>query len=151
MADADEVKAAALRFYEALGLLMAGNLDPMRRVWDHGAEVSSGHPIGEWAHGWDEVLATWEELAALSRQNTAAAPQGAPPVMGIRIERVFVLGDVAYTTGVFESENNVNGKTVRMSLNCTNIFRRRDGGWKLIHHHADKAPVVGDILAGALS
>jgi len=30
------------------------------------------------------------------------------------------------------------------TLACTNVLHRMDGVWKVIHHHADKSPKMGE-------
>jgi hypothetical protein len=53
--------------------------------------------------------------------------------------KAYVYGDVAYTTCLFTAAPAFAGET----LACTNVLRRVDGAWKVIHHHADKAPGMG--------
>ena len=53
--------------------------------------------------------------------------------------KAHVYGDVAYTTCLFTAAPAFGGET----LACTNVLRRIDGNWKVIHHHADKAPKLG--------
>lgn len=127
----EEVKAAAVRFYDALEHLLTGKgVEPMLAAWHHTDRVTSGHPIGEWSRGWDEIAATWIEFARI----------GAPSMGGTQIRdlRAVVYGDVAYTTCVFVAAPSMGGA----KMNCTNIFHRADGVWKVVHHHADRTPSV---------
>jgi ketosteroid isomerase-like protein len=123
-----EVLATTRRLYAAIEDMVCGRgVDGLKAVWHHGPEVTSGHPIGSWAHGWDEILVTWEVFATIGRESNAGS--------SIKELRAQVFGDVAYTTCVFVA-GPVFGS---ISLNCTNVLRRIDGEWKIVHHHADRA------------
>ncbi|NUP06740.1 MAG: SnoaL-like domain-containing protein [Polyangiaceae bacterium] len=128
----EEVVLATKRFYDALEQMMSGKgLAAMEAAWHHGDAVTSGHPAGEWAHGWDEVLATWQVFDSFVRPNDAGGSE-------IRDIRPHVFGDVAYTTGAFVVAAAFGGSTLKV----TNVLRRIDGVWKIIHHHADSAPRI---------
>lgn len=136
MSDQDEeVRAAALRFYAALEDMVDGRgLEAMRTVWHHTDRVTTGHPSGEIAQGWDEVWATWNIFAQFGKKGRG----------GTRVRNLLVCryGDFAYTTCVFDSSPAFGGD----SLSCTNVLTREGGVWKLVHHHADKSPAMGAAL-----
>jgi ketosteroid isomerase-like protein len=48
-------------------------------------------------------------------------------------------GDVGYWCGLQHAtvRRASDGSTVEMSLRITEVFRREDGGWRLVHRHAD--------------
>jgi ketosteroid isomerase-like protein len=51
-------------------------------------------------------------------------------------------GDLAFWTGRQVASMDVRGQDdpVTMVLRTTEVFRREDGEWKLVHRHADVAP-----------
>jgi NAD(P)H-dependent FMN reductase/ketosteroid isomerase-like protein len=53
-------------------------------------------------------------------------------------------GDIAFWTGFQKAVVKMNGKDkpIPMKLRITELFRLREGGWKLIHRHADPAAEV---------
>jgi ketosteroid isomerase-like protein len=125
----NDVRAAIERFYDAIENMVDGKgVGPMDDAWHHTPRVTSSHPMGEWAVGWEEVAATWEVFASFCKEGNGGTR--------IRDVRVFVYGDIAYTICVFIASPAWGGA----KLQCTNILHRVDGVWKVIHHHPDKAP-----------
>jgi ketosteroid isomerase-like protein len=125
----NEVLAATLRFYRAIEDIVDGRgVGAMKEAWHHGPRVTSSHPTGEWANGWDEVSATWDVFASFGKKGNGGTQ--------IRDIKVYLFGDVAYTTSVFIASPTWGGA----KLNCTNVLQRIDGVWKVIHHHPDRAP-----------
>jgi hypothetical protein len=130
-----EVLDATARFYGAIEDMVSGRgLESMKAAWHRTDRVTSGHPSGEWATGWDEVWATWEVFASFGRADRGGS--------SIRDLRACVYGDVAYTTCLFIASPAFGGET----LACTNVLCRMDGTWKIVHHHADKSPKMGAAL-----
>jgi ketosteroid isomerase-like protein len=126
----NEVRAASDRFYAALNRVLNGDAGPMVDVWSHTDDTSVSHPMGDWSRGWDQIAITWEEFARV-------ISRGSVEVEGLT---VYVAGDFAYTLGVEHVYLEVPAGAVRFRSNVTNIFRREAGGWRLVHHHVDKAP-----------
>lgn len=127
----DEVVAAAMSFYEGIDDMASGRgVERIKAAWEHGPHVTAGHPSGEWSQGWEEIFAGFQIFATLGRPE-----RGGSTVRGMKAH---VYGDVAYTTCLFVGGPAFGGET----LACTNVLRRVDGAWKIIHHHADKAPAM---------
>ena len=124
------IEEASARFYDALNRTCSGDPEPMKDAWWHDETVTVGHPMGNWLVGWETVWLTWVEFSkVLEKPNIV--------VTGLAIHFV---GDVAYTTGTENVVVTLGGSELRWSSQVTNIFREKDGEWRLVHHHADKAP-----------
>ena len=48
-------------------------------------------------------------------------------------------GDLAFWTGLQIADVELAGKIQHMKLRITEVFRREDGVWKMVHRHASKA------------
>jgi len=139
---ADEEAAAKVfhAFYEALDdLIQSKPLTKMESIWLHAAHVSSAHPFGGWARGWDEVWATWQEGAAVFNCYKGHAERS-EPIGGIHDLKVSVCGDIAIGTSIYKSTLYMSEGPIALKVNCTNIVQRDQGAWKIIHHHTDQAP-----------
>lgn len=126
----DEVLNAHNRFYEALNRVVNLDSSLMSDAWHHDDTVTTVHPLGHWAKGWEEVNATWVELGK-------SLSDGKVTVSDLQI---IVLGDIAYTIGIEHVIFTLLGNRVEFKSNTTNIYRRSEDSWKIIHHHPDKAP-----------
>jgi ketosteroid isomerase-like protein len=51
-----------------------------------------------------------------------------------------VIGDMAYTVGYDRIEAIVDGERRTYTLRATQIYRREEGDWKLVHRHGDSPP-----------
>jgi hypothetical protein len=63
MAVEDEIRQASELFYEALNRAINGDPVPIIEVWSHGSDVTTMHPLGGQQTGWEEVRASWEQVA----------------------------------------------------------------------------------------
>jgi ketosteroid isomerase-like protein len=128
----DEVCKAAMGMYEGIDDMASGRgLERLKAARDHSDRVTAAHPSGAWSQGWAEIVVGFEIFASLGKPE-----RGGSSVRGMQAH---VYGDIAYTTCLFVAAPAFGGET----LACTNVLRRLDGAWKVIHHHADKAPAMG--------
>ena len=135
----DEAEKAIYVFYDALDdLLRSKGTQKMNEIWHHGDYVTSSHPWGGWARGWNEVWATWEEAAAVFGMYKGHADRN--EVIGkINDFHVAVQGDAAYGTSIYQSTLHMSDAVLKLKVNCTDILHRVNGVWKVVHHHADQA------------
>ena len=131
--DHDAVRAAAQEFYSALNSMFTGQLEPMKKVWSHKEDVTYMGPGGGFRIGWQQVLADWEQQAALKLGGKVA-----PKDMRITVGR-----DLAIVSN-YEIGQNVtaDGKPRKVKIRATNLFRNDNGKWKMIGHHTDILPFL---------
>ena len=136
MSAEDEVRDASSKFYAALNRMANGDAGPLAGVWSHSAEVTTMHPIGGREVEWDQVRKSWEQVAQLSSGGQVELADQA----------IRVAGDLAYELGVERGRLTLAGQEVTIDHRVTNIYRREAGAWKVVHHHADIAPAMLDVL-----
>jgi ketosteroid isomerase-like protein len=135
-----EATAVFHAFYEALDdLIQSKGTEKMSAIWLHADHATTAHPFGGWARGWDEVLANWQEGAAVFGFYKGHATRN-EPIGGIHDLKVNVSGDIAIATSVYKSTLHMSDGPMHLKVNCTNIAQRVNGAWKIIHHHSDQAP-----------
>lgn len=137
MAAEDEVRQASERFYAALNEMLGGDSGPMSAVWAHGVDVTALHPIGERGEGWEQVRPQFEQVGSLA--------SGGQIRLSDQLIRVGT--DLAYEVGVEAGEAMLGGERVVLNQRVTNIYRRENGEWKMVHHHSDVSPAMNDLLS----
>ena len=131
--DKKAVTEAAERFYAALNAMFTGNLEPMKAVWSHADDVTYMGPGGGFRVGWAQVLADWEEQAAMKLGGKVT-----PRDMRITVGR-----DLAFVSNVEIGDNvGPQGEPLRVEIRATNLFRKENGQWKMIGHHTDTLPFL---------
>lgn len=117
------VLAANARFYEAFE---AADLDAMSAAWEHATDVLCTHPGWPTLRGWAQVSSSW---FAIFRN-----PQRLQVIL--TSPSVTVVGDAAW---VAVDENLLDGGPGQ-TVSALNVFRRRDGRWRVVAHHG--SPVL---------
>ena len=137
MALEDEIRQASEQFYAALNRAINGDPGPMMEVWSHGSDVTAMHPLGGRETGWEEVRASWEQVA-----------QGFSDGQ-VSIEDLVVVplsDDVVYTLGTEHGQAKLGDETVGVDWRATNIYQHEGGEWKMVHHHAEVSPALVQAL-----
>ena len=118
------------RYYDAFQSLSA---DEMSRLWWHDDEAACIHPGWDVRHGWPAVRESFEDIFGNTKSIRFALGD-------VRVRSV---GDIAYVICIenLVSEETDTGDYLGAVL-ATNIFERRRGEWRLIHHHA--SPFASD-------
>ncbi|MBN33840.1 MAG: DUF4440 domain-containing protein [Rhodospirillaceae bacterium] len=119
MTDNEAVLEANLAFYAAFA---AGDVTAMEAVWSQGEGVTCIHPGWQALVDREAVMESWRAILA------------GPPAVRCVGARAFVNGETAH---VICYEGVGDGMLV-----ATNIFRKEEGGWRVIHHQAGPTRMV---------
>lgn len=115
MDDEQAVLRANGAFYTAFA---SADFATMTEVWAHDDGIACIHPRWDVFTGYHDVMESWRTILE----------GGAAPRISCRAARAFLFGDVAFVT----CNEMVNGGL----LVATNVFVLKDGGWRMVHHHA---------------
>ncbi len=130
MTNTSEVAAVAeanLGFYRAFESLDTGQ---MEAVWAQDDAVKCIHPGWALIQGPEAVMQSWEQIfnAATMMQFT---------VTGIDVT---VEGEWAYVACTENLTSVIGGRVTEAKVQATNIYRKRAGRWRMVHHHG--SPVM---------
>ncbi|WP_166872645.1 nuclear transport factor 2 family protein [Salinibacterium sp. ZJ450] len=107
-----------------------GDAAPRRAIWSRRDPVTV---LGAWksATGQSEVKALFADLEASFSDCTSYT---------FELVAADVIGDMAYTVGYEHTQASVNHEPRAYTLRATQVYRREDGEWKVVHRHADTVP-----------
>jgi ketosteroid isomerase-like protein len=113
--------------YEAELALHNGDPAPRRARWSRREPVSV---LGAWrnAHGQAEIDALFAHLGRSFSNCTSYT---------FDVQAYDVVGDMAYAAGLEHTAVSVDGKPRKYALRVTEVYRREDGEWKVVHRHGD--------------
>ena len=132
----DGVRKASNQFYDALNRMVNGDAAPMRDIWYSDTNVTTMHPVGGRQVGSNEVLNSWKDIAELSEDGE----------VNLNDQLIRTDGDLAYELGREQVKVTLAGKTVSSEVRVTNIYRRKEGSWKIVHHHTDTDKAMQEAL-----
>jgi uncharacterized protein (TIGR02246 family) len=130
--EVDEVRAAVDQWFAALNSMVAGNPEPFAQIYSHADDVLYLSGEGTYRVGYAAAFADWKEQAAKSRGGH---------VRGEDV-RIVVSGDLAAVANIAHATvTGPDGREKQLRVRHSHVFRRENGAWKMIMHHADDIPV----------
>jgi len=119
-------------FYQALE---SGDLSRMDAVWWHEDWVQCLHPGWDLLQGWERVQQSWASIF----RSTAHVR------VSINRPLARVVGDMAWVSCLEHVTSTFEADFTSIQVETTNIFVRRKGEWRMVHHHT--TPVTHRISA----
>jgi ketosteroid isomerase-like protein len=118
------------QYHSALDEFFRGNPEPAKLLYSHREDASLANPFGPVAIGWLRVAETMERAASNYTDGGAT---------GFETLATYVTPDLAYLVEVerFEAKIGGNLETASGALRVTSIIRPEEGGWRIVHRHAD--------------
>ena len=122
-----EVRAFIGRCHEALSQQSQGHPEPLLELWSRAADVTVMAAIGGYQVGFDAVS---ELLSAASKTQSFDSWSAENLVTSIA-------DDLAFSVELEHYGRVVDGEDQGMTLRATQIYRREDGEWRIVHRHGD--------------
>lgn len=122
------------KYHSALDAVVTGNPAPMKELYSRRDDVTLANPLGPPVRGWSEVEKTMERAISNFRDGEKT-----------RFERIAgeCGTELAYLVEIERTRTKIagSGEPSPIALRATTIFRLEDGGWKVVHRHADPITV----------
>lgn len=128
--DEEAIRAQVANYTKALD---TGDLGLAARVWWDSKDVSAITPMGH-SHGWDEVKGMYQFFADNFTDRHLQAHDIAVHLMG-------ATAWVEYNWR-FDAKIKANGMEIHSDGRESEVFRKIDGRWRIVHIHYS-GPVVG--------
>jgi len=130
MNDAHDLDAVIEESHRALDAFAKGNPAPLQALFSQREDVTLANPFGPAQRGWPHVRDTMARAAANYRDGRT---------VGFDQLAKHVSGEVACIHELERLEAKLGGSdhVTPVSLRCTTLYRREEGGWKIVHRHAD--------------
>ena len=136
MSKVDEVREASKKFYSGLNRMANGEKGTLKVAWSNNESVTAMHPIGGREVGWGAVEGSFNQVAQLATEGK----------IELKDQLIQDLGDVAYEVGIEKAQFKLAGQEVKSEHRVTNIYKKENGKWKMVHHHTDVAPAMIEVL-----
>lgn len=126
----ETVDAALEEAHRALTAILNGDPSVYLGLFAEREEISLGNPFGPFGCGREAVGKNLENAATKYRDGE---------VLGVERLATYASGDIACFVEIEHARARLGGGEVfgEARVRVTTIYERRDGGWNLVHRHAD--------------
>jgi uncharacterized protein (TIGR02246 family) len=132
------VRAAVDQWLVVLNAMLNGDPEPLAALYSHKDDVTYMGAEGTYRIGWGATYADWQAQAEKSSGGT---------VEGADIH-VSVSGNMAAAAHITKGTvRQPNGEMAEASVRESSVFRKEDGRWRMIGHHADLVPAWAKAFA----
>ena len=109
--------------------LREGDVAPRLAAWSHADPVTLFGAAVTYRTGWEDCREVFEWIAGSLAGCDAYE---------FELVAADASGDMAYTVGIERyTATTVDGRTVQNNLRVTQVYRREEGAWKVVHRHGD--------------
>jgi ketosteroid isomerase-like protein len=128
--DLDDFKEFMKRREAAAKAYVSGDAEPLGEISARELPATFFSPKGDFRAGAGEVSTTYKSDANAFEKGSET---------DFEILQMAADGDIAYWVGFQRASARLKGQAepVPFNLRVTEIFRRENGDWKLVHRHAD--------------
>jgi ketosteroid isomerase-like protein len=118
------------RYRRSVAAFIQGDPEPQKAMWSQRDDVTLANPLGPPVRGPAAVYDAMDGAASQLRDGE-----------GLTVETIseWETPDMAYLVGIERCRIRLGTalEKIPVALRVTTIFFREDGGWKLVHRHAD--------------
>lgn len=129
MSDEQNVREANQRFYAAMN---AADIAEMDEVWADDPKAVCIHPGREAIIGYEQIRESWSVIFTATDSLSIVTSN----------ELITIVDDVAWINCIETISLMMEGGLAAAAAQCTNVFRRTDGRWRMIVHHASPIPFM---------
>lgn len=136
--DKREIREMVIQFYDAINSMLNGDPKPLEKIYSHAEDVTYMPAEGGFCLGWSNVYADWKKQAEKSLGGKT-----------VPADIQITLGNGMACTHSFSKGKikNPQGDMQEIFIRESSVFRKENGKWKMIAHHADSFPLWQKILA----
>ena len=115
------------RCHDALAQQTKGHSEPFLALWSHTPDVTVMAAVGDYQSGFKDISGLLSHVSKSLNWDTWSTESLATGVGE----------DLAFTVELETMTRTLDGNEEVMTLRATQVYRRVDGEWKVIHRHGD--------------